>query len=241
MTLQNPACTPVPGDAPAVQLAGTEEGARYALLQRLMPALQHQIMGNFQSMDMVAVMMERRLQPAAPDLTSMREDCVLLGEVSRAAVQSVIDLMAWIRPRAESSLKFDAGVAECTKLLIADLQFRHFALINEVVQIDAVVSGRALRSVLSGVLILLSDQSPVPASLVMKAHVLPERIEMSIDLIPTGQPTCGAASTSYRLLDWPDVEALATAEFVELTRSATGVRLKFARLADSAGLPPARP
>ena len=237
MTLHNPAGTPVPGNAPAADLTVTEEGARYALLQRLMPALQHQIMGNFQSMDMIAAMMERRLQPAGPDMASLREDCALLGSVSRAAVDSVVHLMAWVRPRPEATLKFDAGVAECTKVLLGELQFRGFAIVNEVAQVDALVSNRALRSVLSAALISLSDLSPVPASLVMRARVLPQRIDLSIDLIPTGQPTTNAASTTYRLLEWRDVETLAAAETVGLTRSDIGLRLSFARLADNSGMP----
>ena len=237
MTPQNPAGTPASGNAPAAQWAVTEEGARYALLQRLMPALQHQVMGNFQSMDMIAVMMERHLQPAVPDLASMREDCALLGNVSRAAVQSVIHLMAWVKPQADSTLRFDAGVAECTQVLLGELQFRGFAIVNEVAQVDTVVPSRALRSVLSATLIVLSDRSLVPASLVMRAQILPERIELSIDLIPTGQTTGNAASTTYRLLDWQDVDVLAAAESVELARSDTGARLTFACPAGKTALP----
>jgi len=224
---------PVTGNTPVSLLPAAEEGARYALLQRLMPALQHQVMGNFQSLDMIAVMMERHLEPATPDLASMRGDCALLASVSQAAVQSVVNLMAWVRPRLDSGLAFDAGVAECAKVLGVELQFRGFVVVNEVAQVDAAVSGRALRSVLSAALVFLSDQQPVPASLVMRAHALPERIELSIDLIPNGQPAGNAATGSYRLLDWQDVEALAAAESVQLTRSDAGIQLSFLRLAVS--------
>ena len=237
MTLQNPAGAPVPGDAPAAQLPLNEEGARYALLQRLMPALQHQIMGNFQSMDMIAAMMERRLQPAAPDLASLREDCALLGGVSRTAVQSVVDLIAWVRPRPDTLLKFDDGVAECTKVLLAELQFRGFALVNGVAQLDAPVSHRALLSVLSAALISLSDGSPAPASLVLRARALPGHDELSIEVVPGGQPGGSAAPTRQRVLDWQAVEALAAAETVDLVRSETGAQLGFASPADLAGWP----
>ena len=235
MTLQNPAAMPVPGNVPQALLPATEEGARYALLQRLMPALQHQIMGNFQSIDMIAVMMERRLQPAAPDLASLREDCALLGSMSQTAVQSVVDLMAWVRPRGDSTLQFDGGVAECRQVLVTELRFRGFALVNQVVHVDAVVCSGTLRSVLCAALIALSDLSQVPASLVMQAHVLPGRIELSIDLIPTGEQFRNAVATRYRQLNWQDVEVLAAAESVELARTDTGARLSFARLVDNAG------
>lgn len=233
MTLQNPAGTPTTGNTSVLQLQAAEEGARYALLQRLMPALQHQIMGNFQSLNMIAVMMERHLQPATPRLANMREDCALLGGVSQAAVQSVTNLMAWVRPQPESSLRFDVGVAECTKVLLAELQFRGFVIVNKVAQIEAMVSGRALRSVLSAALIFLSDRSPVPASLVMRARTLPGHVELSIDLVLTSQPAGNAATGSYRLLDWQDVEALAAADSVELTRSDIGIQLGFSHRAAS--------
>lgn len=228
MTLQNPA------GAPAAQLPVTEEGARYALLQRLMPALQHQIMGNFQSMDMIAAMMERRLQPAAPDLAGLREDCALLGGVSRAAVQSVVDLMAWVRPRPDATLKFDAGVAECIKVLLAELQFRGFALVNGVAQLDAPVSHRALRSVLCAALISLSDGALAPTSLVLRARARPGRVELSIELVPGGQPGGSAAPTRPQVLGWQAVEALAAAETVELARSDAGAQLSFASPASPA-------
>ena len=236
MRVQHPAGGPVPGNTLVAPLPATEEGARYALLQRLVPALHHQIMGNFQSIDMVAAMMERRLQPAAPDLASLREDCALLGSVSQTAVQSIVGLMGWVRPQPGSMLQFGSGVAECTEVLLNELQFRGFALVNQVARVDAVVSSGTLRSVLCAALIGLSDLSQVPASLVMRAQALPGRIQLSIDLIPAGKQARKAVLSSYRLLHWQDVEALAAAESVELARTGTGAGLVFASPAGIAGL-----
>ena len=141
------------------EFSDLEEGARYALLQRLAPALQHHMMGKFQSMDMIAAMMERRLESADPDLASIREDCASLSSVSRIAVKSIMDLMTWIEPKTASTVRFDAGVEECLGLLATEFRFKGFVIVNEAREIDVKLSSRALRSVLSATLIALSDLS----------------------------------------------------------------------------------
>ena len=132
MTLQNPAHPSLHAIALGAEFSDLEEGARYALLQRLAPALQHHMMGKFQSMDMIAAMMERRLKSADPDLAGIREDCASLGSVSRIAVKSIMDLMTWIEPKAASTLKFDTGVTECLGLLSTEFRFKGFVIVNEV-------------------------------------------------------------------------------------------------------------
>ena len=47
------------------------EAATYALLRRLTPALRHHMVGALQPLGMVAAMLERRSQVAAPDMASI--------------------------------------------------------------------------------------------------------------------------------------------------------------------------
>jgi len=75
-----------------------EEAARYALLRRLMPAIRHHLVGEFQPIGMIAAMMERRLQAATPNLASLRENSSMLGELSRTAAGTCTDLLTWIAP-----------------------------------------------------------------------------------------------------------------------------------------------
>ena len=234
-TLTSP---PLPGDAPGAELSLLEEGARYALLQRLIPVLQHQMMGNFQSMDMIAVMMDRRLQSASPDLDSMRQDCDLLGSVSESAIKSVIDLLTWVRPKPAATQAFDAGVEECATLLINEFKLKGFVLVNEVSQIPAEFSSRGLRSVVSAALVCLSDQSAAPATLTLRAQVFSDRIDLSIDLrLDEQQQPRPLIVNGYRLLNWRDLELLAGAEAVGLARSDSGARLTFNLPSQSQGFP----
>jgi len=227
---------PVPDNAPDVQSSRLAEGARYALLQRLTPALQHQIMGSFQSMTMIAIMLERRSSLASPDMDSTRQDCALLGNVSDGAIKSIINLLTWIRPKPAAAQPFNAGVEECAGLLLNELRLKGFDIANEVGTLDAQVSSQALRSVVSAVLVCLSDQSSLTGVLKLRAHRLDERIELSIDLeLHENQQREMAHPNSYRLLDWQDVESLAAAESVGLARSDSGARLVFSLPLETTG------
>lgn len=229
MTPQNPASPPASGSAPCPETSLLEEGARYALLQRLAPVLQHQIMGSFQSMGMVNVMMERRLQSDSPNLDSMRQDCALLGSISDSTIKSVINLLTWVRPKSLASQRFDAGIDECARLLLNEFKLRGFDIDNQVENVGAEVSSRALRSVVSAVLVCLSDQSAVQATLALHARVLADRIELSIELqTPEDPQPRNSHAGGYRLLTWRDVELLAAAESVGLTHSHSSAQLAFA-------------
>ena len=240
MTIQTSATTLFSASAVGAATAecgDLEEAARYALLQRLAPAIQHHMMGQFQSMGMITAMIERRLVPANPDLANIRIDSASLSNASQTAVNSIINLMAWIEPKATSTLKFDAGMTECLGLLATQFRFRGFVLVKQAPEINAEISERALHSVLTASLIVLSDLSDAPADLVIRAQATPERVEVSIDLCPAERPAKNVRSNAYRLLRWRDVEALAKADSVLLTHNNSGARLSFAR-AEAGATPP---
>ncbi|MEO7161135.1 MAG: hypothetical protein ABIX00_11655 [Polaromonas sp.] len=237
MTTQNPASTTLHASTLSAEFSDFEEAARYALLQRLAPALQHHLMGKFQSMGMIASMINRRLQSADPDLAVIREDAASLSSVSRTAVNSIMNIMTWIEPKTASTVKFDAGVSECLGLLSTEFRFKGFVIVNEVPEIDVELSSKALRSVLSATLIALSDLSKAPAKLLIRAHAVADRVELSIDLQPTEGDTRHGHMTDYRPLKWRDAEILAIAESVKLTRDNAGVQLTFSRADAATGLP----
>ena len=228
MPPQNLATSEPPPHSPGAERSLLEEGARYALLQRLTPVLQHQIMGTFQSVSMITVMMERRLQSDSPNLENLRQDCGLLGSVSESAVKSIIELLTWVRPKPAATQRFDAGVQECASLLFNEFKLKGFVIANEVAQIDAQVSSQALRSVVSAALVTLGDLSTAPATLTLRAEAFPDRIDLSIALDPLDdQATKTVPAHGYRLLNWRDVELLAGAESVGLAHSDGGALLTF--------------
>lgn len=225
----NPAHTSLYASALSAEFSDFEEAARYALMQRLMPAIRHDLMGNFQAMGMLAAMLERRLKAAAPDLAGIRETCTSLANATRSTVGSSNDFLCWIEAKNASQLKFDAGLLECLGLLTTELRFQGFVIVNEVSGIEAEISGRALRSVLCAALLALGDLSESPAELIIRAQVTPDRVEVNIDLHPTEGRPASFSSPRYRRLSWRDVEVLAMAESVNLTLAEGGAQLSFPR------------
>ena len=228
MTPQTSTSPLMPANMPDAELSLLADGARYALLQRLTPVLQHQIMGNFQSMDIIAVMMDRRLQSDSPDLESVRQDGALLSNVSESAIKAVIDLLTWVRPKPALTQRFDAGVEECATLLNNEFKLKGFVIVNEVPQIAAELSSRTLRSVISAALICLIDQSTAPATLTLRAQAFSDHINLSIDLSPRElQPFTIIHANGYRRLNWRDLALLSAAESVGLACSHSRVALVF--------------
>ena len=232
MTLPTLTSSLLPENAPGTELSLLEDGARYALLQRMTPVIQHQIMGNFQSMDMIAVMLDRRVQSATPDLDSMRQDCGLLASVSESAIKSVIDLLTWVRPKPATTRRFDAGVEECASLLLNDFKLKGFVIANEVTQISQAFSSRTLRTVVSAALVCLSDQTEALAQFTLRAQVFPDCIKLSIELsmnpdLQELQLTRISHASGLRLMNWRDLELLAAAESVELVHGENSVLLAF--------------
>jgi hypothetical protein len=225
--MENSANTLWAASVPSTEFSDLEEAARYALLQRIAPALQHHLMGKFQSMGMIAAMMELRFRSAAPDLASLQEDCSSLGNVSRTAASSILDIMTWVEPKAGATVKFDAGVGECVGLLATKLRFKGFAIVNEVSGIEVELSSRTLRSVLGSALIALTDLSKVPVDLVIRAHAMREGIALTIDLKASERINRNTSLNNYRPLRWRDVEILAIAESVQLFREETRVQMTF--------------
>lgn len=221
--------TPEPLPEPPDDLV-LEEAARYALLRRLTPAIRHHLVGEFQPIGMIAAMMERRLQVAAPNLPSLRDNSSMLGELSRTAAGKCTDLLSWIAPPKNASTRLDAGVRDCLNVLSTEFRFRGLLIINEVGDMPMLLASAALRSVLPAALIALSDQQTGAADLILQAHPLGKDTELSIVRQAAQRPADNQPTADYRALRWGDVAALARAESVGLSHTADGAKLRFAHV-----------
>ena len=200
-----------------------EEAARYALLRRVAPTLRHHLAGEFQPLGMMAALMERRLQQA--DLTGLREHCTSLGQLSRQAAEHSMALMNWVAPRTAADVAVEEGLVECVNLLATSLRFRGFALIHEANPLGVRVPGHALRSVLPAAILQLSDSSPGPADLHLRAERADAQVMIDLRLVPADRVNENALPTDYRPLQWADVCVLAAAESVGLTQAQGRVQL----------------
>jgi hypothetical protein len=204
---------------PAAALPATQaEAARYALLRRLAPSMRHHLVVNLQPIGMIYEVMDRRLRAAAPDLAEVHDSAHKINGFARAALASCLDVVTWLAPEEDARTTAADGVRECLGLLATSLTFRGYALRNEVAPAPGEIRRSAVRNVLTGALIHITDHAPPPAEVVLGIEPDSAALVLTLTLRPTEGDKGFSPETAYRSLDWEDIEALAAAESVGLQR-----------------------
>lgn len=203
---------------PASPTSKLAEAARYALLRRLAPSMRHHLVVNLQPIGMIYEVMERRLRAPEPDLGDVHESAQKINGFARAALNSCLDVVSWLAPEGEATSTAADGVRECLGLLATSLTFRGYAVRNEVVPVAGEVRRSAIRHVLTAAIIHVTDENPPPADLVLSAEGSPGALVLTLTLRPTAGEQGFTPEAGYRALLWTDVDALAAAESVDLTR-----------------------
>jgi hypothetical protein len=218
------------------------EGARYALLRRLAPAMRHHLVVNLQPIGMIYEVLERRLESATPDLGHVRDSAARINGFTRAALRSCMDVITWLSPEEGATSTVAEGVEECLGLLNSNLNFRGVTLANEVANAagaaEATVARSAIRSVLTAALLACTDLLAGPADLVFAASLSGDRVLVSITLVDAPGRNGFANEADYRHLLWDDVQAIAAAEGARLVHSQAMVELSFARVTPAVPLTP---
>ena len=203
------------------------EAARYALLRHLTMAMRHHMVVHLQPIGLVTQVIERRLREQAPDLARISADMGKVHDFARIAVGANLDVMSWLAPEGEQEVALDAGVQECTTLLVGHFGLRGFQLRYAPGDALQPVSRSAIRMLLPAVMFGLTDHARSPAELVLRTQAAPEDAVVQLELHDAPGDPREAAPPLYRLLEWHEVEALAAAEGATLTRAGTGARLRF--------------
>jgi hypothetical protein len=203
------------------------ESARYALLRRLAGAMRHQLVMHLQPIGMVAEVMARRLRNPAPDLAQVHDGVHKISNFSKSAVDACLDVITWLAPDPAATLPVQDAVKECLELLRSNLSFRGFALRSEVKEQPQPVGRTAIRMLLSGALLALTDDIKAPADLVLTASVDEYEARLSIDVQPTQADMMAPGQLPYRALRWDEIQALADAEDVRIERTDGRVTLTF--------------
>jgi hypothetical protein len=204
------------------------EAARYALLRRLAFAMRHHMVVHLQPIGMITEVMERRLRQPDPDLGQVHESMEKINGFSRAAVQSCLDVVTWLAPEDGVGIALDAGVQESVAMLRSNFSFRGFTLKDEVGAVPLEVSRASLRNVLPAVLVALTDRAASPADVVLTGSADMGRAVLTVIVTTTDGSQGFAGDPPYRLLEWPEVQALAHAEGVALERDGQQARITLA-------------
>jgi hypothetical protein len=204
------------------------EAARYALLRRLAPAIRHRVVGKLHPIGLIAEAVKWQMQEAAPDLKNAQESIERINSLSRSAMLSFISQITWLAREEGATTTITDGIDDCLGLLHTDFELRGFSVTSEVKACDASISLNALRNVLTAALIAITDSAPTPARLVLSAEASKAHVLLSILIHPAeGKTSALEHSEAYRRLEWTDVQALAGAEAVKLSRSGERVEMRY--------------
>lgn len=195
------------------------EAARYTLLRRLAPSMRHHLVVNLQPIGMIYEVMDRRLKAPNPDLGDVHDSAQKINSFAKAALASCLDIVTWLAPDESVRTTAEAGVRECLGLVATSLTFRGYALRNEVAPLPGDVRRSTMRTVLTAALVHATDFTRAPAELVLSAHATDAALVLTLATRPTeGEPSF-VAEPPYRPLDAGDLEAIAAADGVTLTRA----------------------
>ena len=203
------------------------EAARYALLRRLAPALRHNMAGSLQPVNMMSAMLEKRLQNPVPDLPALAKNSATLNTLSRGAAASCMALMAWFAPNDHEQVVFDICLEHALGLVNTELSFKGLMVINETAGVKAQLPRSVVCNVVMTALIAMADVAVAPSNMVLTAEQRGDELLITIAVVATQGETMSGSMTRYRGLQWDDVQALAEADSVHLTRSATQTELRY--------------
>ncbi|MDB5742628.1 MAG: hypothetical protein JWR68_943 [Polaromonas sp.] len=226
MTLQKMSLTS--NGLPAAQVSEDQvEAARYAVLRRVAPCLRHDLVRPLQPIGLIYGVMHHKLSADEPDLKAVRAEAEKINAFAKAALEECMVVGTWLAPEQGIVARADAGIRECIGLLASMLHFCGFHVVNEVEDLPVQVQRDAVRMVLSAALLQFADSMTQPATLTVRAVVSGTEVILTLEVTEKSEGNVDCYDDGYRKLSWRDVEALAAAENVALSREGERVMMRF--------------
>jgi len=203
------------------------EAARYAVLRRLSPCLRHHMVRPLQPIGLIYGVMHHKLCANEPDLPSVRMEADKINEFAKAALAECVDMSTWLAPEPGVLTGLGSGVRECVGLVATMLHFCGFRLVNEVDETPVQVQRDAVRMVLSAALLELTDSLGEPSLLTLSATTSNDEAVVLLQVSQKAEGSLDRYDDGYRKLAWADVQALAAAENVSLSRVKGRISMTF--------------
>ncbi len=203
------------------------EAARYVLVRRLYASLRHHLVRQLQPIGMIFSVMEHKFADASMELRELHDHAVKMHDFAKAALAQCLDTDTWLAPDPGAVTPIGIGINECLDLLSANLTFRGYAMQNEVPELPLAVGRSALRSVLTGAVLAMSDELKRPATLTLRASTRSDELVLTLRAEMMQEADGQFYDDGYRQMLWSDVEALAAAEGVSVERQGGIVTMVF--------------
>ena len=204
------------------------DAARYVLLRRLTPVLRHDMVRPLQPINLIYAVMSRKMSEPAPDVLSLRLQVEKISNFAKSALAECLDICTWLAPEPGALTELRAGINECIGLMSTTLHFCGFRLVNEVDLPPLSVDRDALRMVLLAAMFEMTDALTVPATVTLSASLERGEARLLLHSTPLLEGRVERYDDGYRNVTWSDVQALAAAGDVRLSRQSDGIAMHFA-------------
>ncbi|MEO8020800.1 hypothetical protein [Polaromonas sp.] len=202
------------------------DAVRYAVLQRIAPAIRHDMVVNLQPIGMIYELMEHRVAARREDMLALQESSAKMSRFAKAALTSCIDSVTWLERDPGALVSLAEGVGESVAMLGRTFGFMGFTLVNRVDGTACVIPRDALRHTLTSALLAAIDTAPCPSDVILASEAGAHDLALSLDVVARpGQRVLQPFQENYRRLNWEDVEAIASVESVGFAHHGEGVTL----------------
>ena len=200
------------------------EAACYAVLSRLMPVLRHDVAGAMQPVRMLMMVLERRVHAPEPDMQAITKNVVSVSALTRQATTDCINALEWIGSSQDAHVSLRSSVDEAIKLLAIELSAHALVLVNGISDETATAPQNFLRTVFMGALLAFCDQRTAGGTLQVTFEAATDshpahRLQLRLQPGDAGKPPAFQDLVrKCRLMDWPDVQAMARSFGVTVTQ-----------------------
>ena len=190
------------------------EAAHYAVLCRVAPMLRHDMAGALQPLGMVAMVLQRRIQAAEPDLHSISKNVASIGSLTKEAAAGCMNAIGWLAPREDPAVSWRSGVENVLQVLAIELSGCRLEPANCIPEGAATAPESYFRTVFAGALLAFCDQCTVAGPLQIVIDDSQNnaggqgRPRLCLSVPSSGEPKPQALRS--RPILWQDVQALAT-------------------------------
>lgn len=204
------------------------DAARYAVLQRIAPALRHDAVGLMQPIGMQMMILQRRIQAPEPDLQAIAKNLASASMLSKEATAGCIYALGWIASSDRSAVSLMRSVDEAIALLSLELSAQALEVSNNISDDAVAVPKSFFRTVLLGALLAFCDQRTagkiVQIRLVTEGGSATPVNRLMLRMMPGDEAEAPVRSElpamdrHSRRIDWFDVEAMAGTFAVTVAR-----------------------
>ena len=200
------------------------KAARYAVLGRMMPVLRHDVAGVLPLVQMLLMVLQRRVQNAHPNLAAITENVMSFSILAKKAASDNMSALLWTDSADDSHISVKVGVDEALRLLTREMSLSAPNIVNGIKNESATLMQSTFRSVVIGALLAYCDQNVADSSLQLTFHdVAPGshigQLRMQVLSGDVGKlPVSLNVIRQRRVIEWADVQAMAESSCVKMAQ-----------------------